>query len=194
MTVSTSYTLDGPLVVPLGGQAGSLSVANKSGTVPVQVITVELQNASGAEQVVLASLGDSLALDLTGYSLYKISADSYPATILYAFTPGQSLQVASFSAAISGGTTGSAMTVLQESQVTVGNISAVAIVPIASQQAILLMADRSNAGTIYVGASSGVGSSGWPMLGGDVLRLPANAPVYAIASQAGQLLDVWQGA
>lgn len=191
----TSYTLLGEVTEQLAGVKGTLAIANKSTAVPSQVVTIILDKVSGpSETVVLAQLGDSLTTDTEPYQKVTITADSYPALILFVVAPAHQMTVTSFSASIAGGvSSGAILAVLQESRVTVG-AAAVEVAPLTAQQGLVVRADPANTATIYLGASNAVDATGWPLLPGESLPLDLGISLWAISTAAGQYLHVLQGA
>lgn len=191
----TSYTLTGEVTEQLAGVKGTLAIANKSTAIPSQVITIILDKVSGpSETVVLAQLGDSLTTDTEPYQKVTISADSYPALILFVIAPAHQMTITSFSASIAGGvSSGGVLSVLQELPVTVGLV-AVEVPPLTAQQGLIVRADPANTAPIYLGATNAVDATGWPLQPGESLPMDLGISLWAISTAAAQTLHVLQGA
>lgn len=192
----TAYVLTAAETHQLDGVKGTLAIANKSLTVPAQVVTVLLEPIAGgtSETVTLTDVGDALTANTEKYRRVTITANSYPMTLLYAIAPSHDIQLSSFSASVKGGVVAAgAFGIIDEAPVAVGLV-AVEIPPIAGQLGIVLKADPANAGIIYIAHNAAVAATSWPLAANETFAIDSGVSVWAIASLAAQTLHVWRGA
>jgi hypothetical protein len=84
MPAYTRYSLTGPLRIEQGEAPGTFGLVNRDATA---TITVYFQSVTGEEDTaILANNGDSINFDLTKIRAVTVTADAYPASILYLAT------------------------------------------------------------------------------------------------------------
>jgi hypothetical protein len=85
MSANTAYVLDGPLTLDNHGNPGTFGVTNRS---PIGVhIGVSGMTATGSQSCDLNTAGATFGIDLDDVASLRITADSYPVTILLLYTP-----------------------------------------------------------------------------------------------------------
>lgn len=184
----SSYELDGPTTQQNGRAPGKLVVGSKSGAA---TLNLTLEYDGSTELVTLSDFGDQYEADKKGLIAYSIAATAYPVQILWVDTSAES-SLTPVSQAV--GEPPALQGTVASGVLTVG-LTAEPIPVTVGQRVLLLQADSTNTGTIYLGpatvtAGTGVtsgpalaASQSWSEKVGDGVT-----GLSAISSAAGQLL------